>query len=146
MKKQLYVPNRARNPDDLAHIRTKRREWQRRYRQRYPEIGKAQTARYRARHSELILEKRHGWHLQRRYGITPEVYDRLLQRQHGCCAICHRPSSDFKRRLDVDHSHITGKVRALLCSPCNVLIGMAGEDIMRLYAVIDYLKQHEKEK
>lgn len=35
------------------------------------------------------------------------------------CAICKRHESEFKKRLAVDHSHKTGRVRGLLCFYCN---------------------------
>jgi len=55
--------------------------------------------------------------LKRRYGITPEQYEMMLERQGGGCAICHRPPKH--RRLDVDHDHATKVVRGLLCFTCN---------------------------
>lgn len=53
----------------------------------------------------------------RAYGITPEDYDRMDAEQDGKCAACARPP--LKYRLAVDHNHDTGKVRGLLCVPCN---------------------------
>ena len=56
------------------------------------------------------------------YGITPDDYNQLFQQQNGCCAICGKHQSKLKRRLDVDHDHKSGKVRGLLCNPCNKII------------------------
>ena len=56
------------------------------------------------------------------YGITLEQYEAMLAAQNGCCAIC-RTSPTEKRQLHVDHCHATGRVRALLCSPCNTQLG-----------------------
>ena len=56
----------------------------------------------------------------RRYGLTEETYAELLVLQEGVCAICRSAGSG--RRSDnfvVDHDHVTGKVRGLLCHPCN---------------------------
>jgi hypothetical protein len=55
--------------------------------------------------------------LKRRYGITPEQYQKMLDRQGGICAICGRPPKTL--RLSVDHDHRTGRVRGLLCYQCN---------------------------
>ena len=52
------------------------------------------------------------------YGITLEDYTRMLDDQHGVCAICSQPNVRGWR-LSVDHNHETGEVRALLCNPCN---------------------------
>lgn len=49
-------------------------------------------------------------------------YDALLAAQGGRCAICGaRPG---RRNLAVDHDHATGKVRGLLCTTCNVKLGV----------------------
>jgi len=54
-------------------------------------------------------------------------YNQLLVEQNNCCAICSRHKSNFKRDLDVDHCHKTGKVRGLLCVPCNTSMGLLQE-------------------
>lgn len=71
-----------------------------------------------------------------RYNLTPEAYTKLLAHQKGVCAICGKPV-----KLAVDHSHVTKKVRGLLCTFCNLLIGYAGDDISILRAAIRYLKR-----
>lgn len=71
------------------------------------------------------------------YGIDVEAYDRVLKSQNGVCAICQENSG--KRILAVDHDHITGRIRGLLCDRCNVLIGMARDNIQTLRKAILYL-------
>lgn len=56
------------------------------------------------------------------YGITLEQYNAMRAAQNGCCAICGITPTE-KRQLHVDHCHSTGRVRALLCSPCNTQLG-----------------------
>jgi len=58
-------------------------------------------------------------HYRRKYGITLEDYNKLYSNQNGCCSICHRPQFELEKTLSVDHDHITGKVRGLLCNGCN---------------------------
>ncbi|KKN59760.1 hypothetical protein LCGC14_0538500 [marine sediment metagenome] len=57
-----------------------------------------------------------------RYGITLAEYDEMFETQDGVCAICELPSINC--RLSVDHDHKTGKVRGLLCHPCNMSLGV----------------------
>lgn len=57
------------------------------------------------------------------YGIDLTEYNRMFEQQGGCCAICNKHQTQFKRRLAVDHNHTTGKVRALLCHICNRALG-----------------------
>lgn len=76
-----------------------------------------------------------------RYGITPEIYDRMLADQGGVCAICRRPERDGVS-LAVDHCHSSSAVRGLLCHMCNRGIGQLADDPDRLLAAAAYLLQH----
>lgn len=59
------------------------------------------------------------YELKRKYGFFGNEYDVLYAAQKGCCAMCKEP----KIKLMVDHCHKTGKVRGLLCGPCNISLG-----------------------
>lgn len=89
------------------------------------------------------LDRKDDW-LRRRYGISIRTYNDLLQQQGGVCAICGRGPG--RRSLHVDHNHTTGKIRALLCGPCNSALGNVGDRIDLLYALIDYLKKHARDE
>ena len=92
-------------------------------------------------------------HLRRMYGLTPTQYDEMSELQGGLCAICGRinttQDTDFpgrknakRRNLDalcVDHDHVTGKVRGLLCSKCNQAIGLLEHKTEYLESAIAYL-------
>lgn len=83
--------------------------------------------------------------LQRTYGITVEQYEELHSVQQGLCAICGRAetligNTGKVRSLCVDHDHVTGKVRGLLCSGCNVAIGHLRHDKELLLQAITYLQ------
>lgn len=56
-----------------------------------------------------------------KYGLGIADYVALLDSQGGVCAICGSPPQN--NRLAVDHDHVTGDVRGLLCSPCNRHVG-----------------------
>ena len=79
--------------------------------------------------------------LMRHYGITVDDYNRMFADQNGCCAICKRHQSEFRRSFAVDHDHETGKVRGLLCISCNRGLGYLGDDIDRLMAAVAYLME-----
>lgn len=60
---------------------------------------------------------RHRSYIQRTYQIPGELYDALLEHQGGRCAICRQMPREL--RLAVDHDHVTGRVRGLLCAGQN---------------------------
>ncbi len=75
------------------------------------------------------------------YGLTPQDYDTLLQKQDGCCAICRRPPG--KTRLAIDHCHKTGQIRGLLCFRCNWGMSYFKESANILSRAAQYLKGEE---
>ncbi|WP_343907161.1 endonuclease VII domain-containing protein [Nocardioides aquiterrae] len=79
-------------------------------------------------------------YLKQKYGITPEQYDEILAAQGGVCAICGDPPADSRGyRMHVDHCHSTGRVRGILCGPCNRGLGNFADNPTRLLAAVDYL-------
>ena len=77
------------------------------------------------------------------YGLTQEDYDRMLEKQDGHCAICPATESghNVTDHFVVDHCHDTGKVRGLLCSSCNLMLGKAKDDVTILQNAIHYLNK-----
>lgn len=72
-----------------------------------------------------------------RYGITEKDYQRMLEQQRGLCALCAKNAP-----TDIDHDHISGRTRGLLCRPCNLGLGMFGDTIDGLLRAIDYLRRY----
>lgn len=91
-------------------------------------------------HLEIPSSKRRDGHLRRTYGISSADYDAMLGRQGGGCAICHAAPTWNKPVLPVDHDHLTGRVRSLLCHRCNIVLGLVSEDVLLLEAMEDYLR------
>lgn len=73
------------------------------------------------------------------YGITPEEYAQLFEGQGGRCAICRTDTPGGGRRWAVDHDHMTGKVRGLLCGTCNTGLGLLRDSPGNLIAARNYL-------
>lgn len=71
----------------------------------------------------------------RLYGMSAEQLSELLA-AHPCCEICG--SSEF---LNVDHCHVTGAVRGVLCQGCNSALGGFKEDPERIEAALEYLRR-----
>ncbi|MGA3037753.1 MAG: endonuclease domain-containing protein [Vulcanimicrobiaceae bacterium] len=102
-------------------------------------------------------ERKRRDHVRREYGKSLEELERLLRMQGERCAIClrhwtecpaPRPSryeDGFLQHLYVDHDHVTGKVRGLLCHGCNGAIGLFADDPDRADAAAAYLEFHQRE-
>ena len=104
------------------------REVSREWRAKNPEFEKRRYA--------AIKEKTRERHLVRKYGVDLAEYERMLKEQCGACAICGKRQT---RSFDVDHCHETGKVRGLLCTSCNRLLGHSGDNPKNLIAATAYL-------
>jgi hypothetical protein len=109
-------------PDQKAARSRRQVEWQR------TEKGMADQVRKRLRH---------------RYGITPDDYDAMLAAQDGHCYFCSAEVSPYGRRLSVDHDHVTGRVRGILCLRCNNNIAFVEK--YGLCRIADYLGLAEDE-
>jgi hypothetical protein len=108
-------------------------KWQR----ENPERVRANMDRFRASGKKKVADRKS--HLKRKYGLTLEAFDALLASQGGGCAICGKADVD-----NVDHDHVTGRVRGILCFNCNVAIGHVAEDEDRLGAAMAYLARDDE--
>lgn len=72
------------------------------------------------------------------YGLEPGQYDLLYEGQGGRCWICQRATGKSKR-LAVDHDHVTGEVRGLLCGPCNSMLAHARDNPAMFERAMSYL-------
>jgi len=83
--------------------------------------------------------------LKRRFGISLEDYEAMLEKQNGVCAVCGNPETvidsrtNEPRSLAVDHCHTTKKVRGLLCMGCNQGLGNFRDNPEFLAKAISYL-------
>lgn len=76
-----------------------------------------------------------------KYGITQAELDARLKAQNHRCAVCGGARNGIGTRLHIDHCHDTGRIRGLLCSNCNTMIGLAKNDPERLLLAAAYLEE-----
>lgn len=126
----------------------------RRYREKNPDKVKAREVAYREKNKEKV----HEWNLKATrkyrknhpdkvkfankkcsYGVTKENFESRLLEQENKCAVCKQV---FIKTPHIDHDHITDKVRDLLCSSCNHLLGFAHDSIQILLNAVEYLRKH----
>lgn len=113
------------------------------YKKKYAEANKddiaaKKKARY-YRDKEKNKDKFRHFRYKRKYGITVEEFTRIANQQDNLCKLCRSPSGG-KKRLCVDHDHVTGRFRGLLCIQCNVALGKLGDSVEGLERAIMYLK------
>ena len=80
-----------------------------------------------------------------KFGITVEEYKKMFDLQNGKCGICNQHETQRRngvlKNLAIDHCHVTGKNRMLLCNACNTAIGLLKENIEIIEAAVLYLKK-----
>jgi len=123
-----------------------------------PEKARAKHNQWRAENTQKALSATLRWRrmnpesyrisarkseLKRRHGITLEEYDRMFQEQRGRCQICKNKGAGTSKYypLDIDHCHLTGKIRGLLCGLCNRGIGQLKDSPAILRAAVAYLEK-----
>ncbi len=122
--------------DNRGHILRKRKKG-------YAAI-KVQKAKYRKENKEKCKQSARNTNYYRKFGIRIKDYDEMYERQSGVCAICGKKEDAIYRgvakNLAIDHDHVTGVVRGLLCAKCNTALGNVNDDIGILVNMIEYLK------
>lgn len=94
--------------------------------------AEANPERYKEIHENAKRKHRYG-----KLGISEEIFQEMLKRQAKRCAICKKKQNG--ERLRVDHDHVTGKVRGLLCKNCNLALGNFKDNPVSLARAIEYL-------
>lgn len=141
---------RSRRPERTEEIRKKcllknpnsKRESDKKYQLKNKSKLKEKAQEYYKKNSQKYIEKS----LRSYYKLSIGQYDKMFKDQEERCAICNRHQENFSRRLFVDHDHKTGRIRGLLCGPCNSGIGMLGDNIEILQGAIDYLNKSNNAK
>lgn len=86
-------------------------------------------------------------HYQRKYGITLAEFNRMVLAQGSKCACCGTDKPGGKHnQWCVDHDHITGAVRELLCKDCNIVLGLVEDSPEHLQRLIHYIVKHNEIK
>jgi len=80
--------------------------------------------------------------MKKRYGIGLNEYYCMLKEQNECCYICGTHETNNGSRLAIDHDHISGKIRKLLCRQCNTALGNVKENVEVLKKMINYIEEH----
>lgn len=103
---------------------------------------KAQNAEKYLKNKAKYQQRFRNYWFKGAYGITLNQWNEMFKRQGHKCAICSVPKESLPQRdWCVDHDHVTGKVRGILCITCNLLLGYAKDSELNLLRAIEYLKE-----
>lgn len=117
-----------------------------------PNCGKVINGEYTC--GSCSYERHRLYKIQHKYGVTPEQYMEMHERQGGRCAICGIHESELPKRLHLDHDHgccpgakaCGNCARGLLCAKCNTSIGQFENRPELLISAYEYLTGGESDQ
>ena len=148
MPKGIY--KRKLNIEKKEESKKKRKEWLKNWklenREKLLQQSKASYKRnkqHRQEYSKEFYWKNKQKTLDRirlkKYGISGDEFRTIVEKQGIKCPICNKT---IKKNLSVDHNHVTGEIRGIICNNCNLAIGNAEDSPSRLRAMADYLEKN----
>ena len=89
-----------------------------------------------------IFVQKHNY--KKRYGLTVEQKQAMIDGQDGKCAIC-KSDLETTHNVCVDHCPKTNIVRGILCRKCNLGIGHLNDSTEILKSAVKYLQKYNLE-
>jgi hypothetical protein len=134
--------NATEAPEVAKKLRKK--EYQRKWCKNNPEKRK----RYRDNQREYMKKYSKEWHKKYgkdrrrfyKYGITRASFDNLLATQNFSCAICQSKNFGYQGPV-VDHNHLTGETRGILCGRCNIALGQIKDNEETATRMASYIQK-----
>ena len=140
--RRKYRAKLATNPEYVEKERLRKKEVDKKrsltYKERRKELNRLQEERIRAEAigaAPTSLQVYRYKRICKKYGLTLEEYRALYEACQGKCLICQ----EQPEKLCVDHDHVTGKVRGMLCKECNSGLGFFKDKQASLLQAISYL-------
>lgn len=109
------------------------------HKQKYADSHVEEKSLYGKRRRRQHPDAERSTKLRYRYGITLEEYNALLKAQSGLCAIC---TEELSGRKHLDHDHVSGRVRGILCQHCNRGLGGFRDKPEHLKQAALYIERH----
>lgn len=137
-REEINKAKRDWSAKNREHLRAYKKK---QYRLKHPEVKRVMVEWRRPAGTLGSIRERNLW---KRFRLTLVQYQEMFDSQDGRCAICKEPERRIGKDgkmfpLCVDHDHVTGVIRKLLCGDCNTAIGLMKDSILRLQSAITYL-------
>ena len=134
-KEKISAYNKAYREKNLENFTAYMKE----YREKNKEQIAAYAKEYNEKNKEQLALYKKEWNIKK-YGLSLEDYNNMLDKQNHNCEICSVSFLDNKHFID--HCHTTNKVRGLLCLNCNTGLGHFKDNTERLTQAINYLQEN----
>ena len=107
--------------------------------------AKTSSAGYR-KMSQTEKDRRNARSKAARYGMSLDEMLAYVDAHNGLCDVCGKPDETHRKatwtnKLTFDHDHVSGKLRGMLCSRCNIAIGSVEDNPETLYALAEYIER-----
>lgn len=112
------------------------------YRASHSKEIKAARREHYQKNREAILATQRAYKLKKKFGLTPEAYATIWNSQGQVCACCGSDTAGGRGAFHVDHDHVTGLVRGILCNSCNLGIGHLKDTLDGVRQAVAYLERH----
>ena len=174
-KKKAYIDVYRKTPQAIAKrrawrqknkeiIRVKKAEWVQKNKEHLKEYNrkrmsdpkivarkKETTRKWIEDNREHVRAQAREYKFNKAYGINVDTYLLMIKEQGNICFLCEKEfESNFKEVGKIypciDHCHLTGKIRKLLCSNCNTALGLIKENKKTLKNMIKYIVQHNEKR
>ena len=135
-KEKCKTQSRKYKAKNKEKIRESARQYYHKNKEKYKQYKKNYWQQIKHKHKDKRKDYKYKW----KYGVALADYKNMYILQQGCCAICKK----HYKVLCIDHCHISGKIRKLLCKRCNTAIGLLYDDAQLLEIAYLYLKEYNE--
>lgn len=144
LRKEQGVSEKYRSPckQCIKHAYNQNKDEHRSKAKEYYQKNRDSRLEYYHRNKDYLNRNRRKYFYKSTYGISLDSVEDMREEQEYRCYICGTPETDLTRGLCLDHNHITGQNRKLLCNNCNNLLGHAKENTDILSKAIEYIDEH----
>jgi hypothetical protein len=102
----------------------------------YREKQREKSRKYYLKNKNNYKGRKHKFRILKTYGISDEDFLKMLEKQKNLCSLC---GIYLNKRKNIDHCHKTGKIRGILCTNCNMGLGLFKDSKEILGKAIIYL-------
>jgi len=145
-KEHIKERNKKWYEEHKEHMKERKKKWYEQHkdkikeqRKKWYEDHKEQSKKWYKDHKE----ERKKYHITHQYGLSLQEYNEILLKQNYKCAICGKPLDlENRKHTNIDHDHMTGVIRGILCNYCNSVLGYAFDNPDILQNAQDYILAH----